>query len=128
MAGASFVPQPVALSSAQAEFNAAAMAYTAVRHVVHVYHEMRGVDPDQPLTVPFYIDSTSAISIMRNDHDNRGTRHIARRFFVVRQAVHTGDVDPTKIDTAFNLADTGTKNVEHTISTRHRRVMHNRVD
>ena len=127
VAASSFVPQPVALSSAQAEFNAAAVAVTAVKHVIHMYNELRGKHADDPLSVPLYVDSSSAITIMNNDHDNRGTRHIARRFFVVREDTLTGRSIPTKIDSSLNLSDIGTKNSDAVTISRHMSVMHDQA-
>ena len=66
------------------------MAYHATRHVLHTYNELHQQDPDRRLTIPILIDSSLAIAVMESDHDNVGTRHIARRFYIVRDAVLQG--------------------------------------
>ncbi len=109
--GASFVPAPVALSSAESEYNAAAHGVTGALHMRQLYQTLRGRDPDEPLTMPMFIDSSSAIAMSRNSRDTRQTRHIRRRYHYVRYAVANGDATPYKIPGELNPADVGTKNL-----------------
>ena len=69
--GASFVPSPVALSSAESEYNAAAHGVTGALHMRQLYQTLRGLDPDTPLTMPMFVDSQSAIAMSRNSRDTR---------------------------------------------------------
>ena len=85
------------------------------------------MDPDTPLTVPLLIDSSSAIAILQADHENVGSRHIARRFFAVRSAILEGRVHPTKILGTYNVADVGTKNLDALVVDQHRRVLQTRA-
>ena len=73
---ASFVPSPVALSSAEAEYNACAFALSSALHVSQVYNALCGNHPVSPITMGMFVDSSSAIAMMNNNKDIKRTRHI----------------------------------------------------
>ena len=60
---ASFVPNPVAMSSAEAEYNAVAHAMQRCANVRQVLQELHGNAPDAPLNVPILCDSESTLII-----------------------------------------------------------------
>ena len=124
---ASFVPNPIALSSAEAEYNACAFALTAALHVKQVYNKMNKLHPDAPLTIPMFVDSSSAIAMMNNDKDTKRTRHIQRRIHFVRQARIQGILKPYKIDGKINPSDVGTKNLPSCELVTHRTNLHVQV-
>ena len=124
---ASFDPTPIALSSAEAEYNACAFALTAAIHVKQVYNTLNGSHPDTPLTIAAFIDSSSAIAMMNNDKDTKRTRHIERRVHFVRQARIQGTFLPFKIDGKVNPSDVGTKNLPGTELRTHRPKLHVKV-
>jgi hypothetical protein len=66
---ASFVPNPIALSSAESEHNAGAFGVTAAQHVRQLFQELHGLDPDTSLSVPLVMDSSSAIAIACKSRD-----------------------------------------------------------
>jgi hypothetical protein len=107
--GASFVPTPIALSSAESEYNAGAHATTGSAHIRQIHNSFHGRDPDALLTIPMIGDSTSAIAIASNERDTRHTRHILRRIHFVRHAIADHDIAPYKVDGTLNPADVGTK-------------------
>jgi hypothetical protein len=47
-----FVPDPVALSSAEAEYQIAAFGCSGCEHTRQLFQELHGLDPDTPLTIP----------------------------------------------------------------------------
>ena len=59
---ASFMPDPVALSSAEAEYNTCRVAGTAANACDMLVQELRGNDPDLPLLLPILLDNRTAIS------------------------------------------------------------------
>ena len=124
---ASFVPTPVALSSAEAEYNACAFALTAVIHNTQIYNTLQGTDPDKQVTVPMFVDSASAVAMMANERINKRTRHIARRIHFVRQAKATGIVQPYKVDGVLNPSDIGTKNLDAPTFLKHKDLIHVQV-
>ena len=80
------IPGPVSQSSAESEYNAACTAGIALAHFRMLIHELLNKDPDivpeeSPLIV---LDSKSAMCMANNGKDNKHTRHIARRMYLVR--------------------------------------------
>ena len=122
--GGSFVPTPVALSSAEAEYNALAYSMQAVTNQRQTFQELCNNHPDAPLTIPFYCDSESALIIGENLKDTKRTRHIQRRIHYARDNIATGAFKGIKIDGKINPADTGTKNLTSDILAIHFGVMH----
>ena len=109
---ASFLPVPIAMSSAQAEYTAASTSVMAIDHVQQVVQEVLCGQPDMPLTVPLYCDSSSAIAMANSGKDTQATRHIARRIHHVRQATALNEIQLLKISGNENPADMGTKNLD----------------
>ena len=109
--GASFVPNPVAMSSAQAEYNACAFATIMGLHVVQVFNKFHNTHADSPVTMALFVDSSSAIAMMKNEKDSKQTRHIQRRVHFVRAARVDGTIQPLKIPGTENPSDIGTKNL-----------------
>ena len=52
---ASFIPTPVALSSAEAKYNALAHSFQAVTNSRQIVNELYGYDADRPLSIPFFM-------------------------------------------------------------------------
>jgi hypothetical protein len=87
---ASFVPNPIALSSS-------AFGVTAVQHVRQLFQELHGLAPNTSLSIPLVMDSSSAIAIASKSHDTRHTRHIQRRVHFVRLEFQCGNHFGVKI-------------------------------
>ena len=109
----SHVPMPVALSSAEAEYNTAAVACMATSHVRMVTNEFMRIPVDtygEPPT-KILLDSESAIAMSKNSRDSKRTRHIERRVHYVRQGQGTGMHSLEYVPADLQLADIGTKNL-----------------
>ena len=109
---ASLVPTPVAMSSAEAEYNACAVTAMAVAHSRMLISDLNGVDPDHygnPVNI--MVDSSSAKAMTENEKDTKRTRHIARRIHYVRNGQLLGAHILNYIPADLNLADPGTKNL-----------------
>ena len=81
-----YVPGPVAQSSAENKYNSSCTAGMALAHFRMLIHELLKNNPDifpeeDPLIV---LDSTSAMCMDKNGKDTKHTRHIARRMHFVR--------------------------------------------
>jgi hypothetical protein len=74
----SCVPDPVALSSAEAEYNTCCVAGTAVNACAMLVQELLGNDPDMPLGVPILLDNKSAIAMGQSFRNTKHNRHILR--------------------------------------------------
>ena len=83
----SHVPTPVALSSAEAKYNTAAVACMATSHVRMVSNDFEGIQVDAYGETPLKIllDSESAIAMSKNSRDSKRTRHINRRIHYIQQ-------------------------------------------
>jgi hypothetical protein len=125
--GASFVPDPIALSSAEAEYQVAAFGVSGCEHARQVFQEMHGLDADTALTIPIFTDSQSGIAMATSDRDTRRTRHIRRRFHYVRIQIANGAHIILKIEGPLNISDIGTKLQDFATFLRHRAVIHTEV-
>ena len=124
----SFVPTPVAMSSAEAEYNALAHAMQAIINSRQIVHELYGNRADTPLSIPFFCDSESAIIMGKNSKDTKRTRHIQRRIHFVRDNTASRAFVPYKIGGKLNPADVGTKNLNQEVLEIHAKVMHTTVE
>ena len=77
------VPTPVALSSAEAKYNTAAVACMATSHVRMISNEFEGIPVDAYREPPLKIllDSDSDIAMSNNSRDSKRTRHIKQRVY-----------------------------------------------
>jgi len=108
----SFVPNPIAASSCESETNTMTVAAMASRQTAMIYCDLVYGDQDRPFTVPMFTDSLSGMAATRNQRTTSMSRHIARRWYYIRQARQTGHIQLLHIDgDKYQLADLGTKNV-----------------
>ena len=71
-----------------------------------------GVAPSLKHPVPLYCDSTGAIAQAKEPRAHQRTKHILRRYHLVREIVDRGDIELLKIDGKKNPADPFTKAIE----------------
>jgi len=109
---ATFVPIPVAHSSAEAEYNACAFTLMDAIYVKQVWNFMNGRHSDTPLTFALFTDSKSAIAMIECDHVTKHSRHIDRRVHFIKQARMQGMFHVFKVPGEINPADVGTKNLK----------------
>ena len=107
----SCVPDPVALSSCEAEYNMACVAATCTNACAMLVQELRGNDPDLPMAVPILLDSMSAIGMGESFRDTKRTRHVLRRYHYTRWMVDSGRIILIWVPGDLQLADAGTKNL-----------------
>jgi hypothetical protein len=108
---ASFVPKIIPMSTAEAELNANAVACMAIAHVKMAWQHITTGNPDTPLTVPLFTDSTAAKAIVTNEKDSKRTRHIARRQLFCKHEVATSKISLHHIGADFQLSDCATKSL-----------------
>ena len=111
------LPDPVALSSAEAEYNQACLACMASSHLRMFLDEMEllAVDTVSP-SVSIFLDSSSAIAMGNSFRDTKHTRHILRRYHFVRTGVEANRYALLWIPTKAQLADVGTKQLSGPVS------------
>jgi len=120
----SFVPDPIAASSGEAEYNTASVAAMSVLHNRYVDLEMKNLGleimSNEEYTIPggkewkpslILLDSTAAISMAESARSTSRTRHIDRRFHYVRQGQAANRHKLSWISNVDQIADIGTKAV-----------------
>jgi Reverse transcriptase (RNA-dependent DNA polymerase) len=105
----SVIPEPVALSSAEAEYNGCALACRATAFCRMLALELRGLSPDLPVLIPIFIDNAAAQAMSLSPRDTDRTRHIARRWHYVRAQVAFRVVELIWVPTNYCIADGHTK-------------------
>jgi hypothetical protein len=106
------MPDPVALSSAEAEYNEACLACMATAHLrqfledleLHLDDEKRSKKPIQ-----VFIDNRSAVDMGASFKDTQRTRHMMRRYHYVREGIENKQHALIWITNAAQIADMGTK-------------------
>ena len=102
-------PTPVALSSAEAEYNTASLACAAINALSMLVNEMDSRDTDLPLRIPLLLDNTAAIAMGDSFKDTKHTRHILRRYHYTRAMIEQDRVELMWIGTTEQAADIATK-------------------
>ena len=64
-------------------------------------------DMDKPLVL--YCDNSGAVANSKEPRSHKRGKHIERKYHLIREIVHRGDVSVTKIGMEHNLADPFTK-------------------
>jgi hypothetical protein len=103
------LPDPVALSSAEAEYNEGCLAFMATSHLRMLLCEMEGIEESNMAATNVYFDSKSAIAMGASYRDTKHTRHIMRRYHYVREGIANNRFTSKLISTVAQLADIGTK-------------------
>ncbi len=103
------LPDPVALSSAEAEYNEGCIAFMAASHLRVLLCEFEGIVESTMTATPIYFDSKSAIAMGNSNKDTKHTRHIMRRYHYVRENITINRFSMQWISTQFQMADIGTK-------------------
>jgi len=104
------MPDPVALSSAEAEYNEGCVAFMAASHLQMLLCEFEGITDEDMAATTIYFDSKSAIAMGADYKDTKHMRHIMRRFHYVRENIASNHFTSKWISTEFQIADIGTKN------------------
>jgi hypothetical protein len=104
------LPDPVALTSAEAEYNEGCIAFMAGSHLRMLIAELEGSDEQTMAPTYIYFDSKSAVAMGASYKDTKHTRHILRRYHYVREGVNSKRFIMYWIDNSLQMADIGTKN------------------
>jgi hypothetical protein len=114
----SSVPTPVAMSTCESEYMAAARAGMAAAHAYMIYYDYQKlgtkdydfaqVTPEKPPII-IMTDNKAAVRLSINDMMKKGTRHIARRFHYVKEGTKSGIHTVQYCKAEDMLADIATK-------------------
>ena len=112
----SHLPVPVAMSSGEAEYISAVVAYMRASHLRMLIYDLKYLcsedcDGDNMEYDPakIIIDTEATISMAKCNKDTARNRHVARRFHYVRQSTALNDHKFHWISTKHRLADVLTK-------------------
>jgi hypothetical protein len=103
------MPEPVALSSAEAEYNEGCVAFMAASHLRMLLCELEGIKEASMAPTTMFFDSKSAIAMGSSYRDTKHTRHIMRRYHYVRNEIANNRFSMKWIGTEFMIGDIGTK-------------------
>jgi hypothetical protein len=99
------LPDPMALSLAEAEYNEACLVFMVTNHLRMILCELQNtVEKDMKPTI-MYLDSKSAIAMGRSCKDTKHTRHIMRRFHYMRNEIAAGRLETKWIGTEYQVVD-----------------------
>jgi hypothetical protein len=102
-------PTPVALSSAEAEYNNSCAAAVAATAMGMLLQDIRGLVTDVPLRIPLLLDNKACISMGESFSDRKHNRHIIRRYHYVRYMVKDDRIVLYWVPADVQLADPVTK-------------------
>jgi len=113
-----FVPPVVVKSSTESEINAMTVAaMNLAKYHQALCHILFG-DPEYNYTVPLITDSQSGIQATKNAKETRMTKHILKRWYLIREQVLNSCIITHHVSgDDFNIADLGTKNCSSTLPT-----------
>ena len=103
------LPEPIALSSAEAEYNEACLGCMATAHMKMLLEDLEMQELSDP--VPIIVDSKSAHDMGHSFKTTKHTRHILRRYHYVKEGQKEGHHELMWIPSEYQLADIGTKSV-----------------
>jgi Reverse transcriptase (RNA-dependent DNA polymerase) len=104
-------PVPVALSSAEAEYNNLCAAAATTAAMGMLVQSLRGLDTDAPLGIPILVDNKACISMGLSVKDSKHTRHIMRRLHYVRYMSAEGFIHLFWVPTDVQVADPTSKSL-----------------
>ena len=105
------IPDPIAMSSAEAEYNEACLGAMGGAHVKMLLEDLE-MDTLDNQKVLILVDSKSAKDMGESFKTTKRTRHILRRYHYVREGQEAGHHQLIWIPNEYQLADIGTKPVE----------------
>jgi hypothetical protein len=103
------MPDPVALSSAEAEYNEGCVAFMAASHLIMLLCELEGIEDSSMEPTTMFFDSKSAIAMESSYRDTKHKRHIMRHYHYVRNEIVANHFTMKWIGTEFMISDIGTK-------------------
>ena len=105
------MPGPIAMSSAEAEYNECCLACMATGNMHMTLNHIEGIEDGSPedLPVDILMDSKSAVDMSLTFKDTRNARHIRRHFHFVKQGTEQKWHKLVWISNQFMVADVTTK-------------------
>jgi hypothetical protein len=103
------LPDPVTLSSAEAEYNEGCLAMMATSHLWMLLAELENITDESLAPSTIYFDSKSAIAMGNNFRDTKHTRHTLRHYHYVQEGIASKRFIMHWVNTIVQIANIGTK-------------------
>ena len=95
-------------STIKAEYIAASDAAKETIWIWKFVSEL-GVVPSIESVVPLFCDNNGAIALAKETRSHQKSKHIERRYYIIRELVKNGDLLMQKVASTDNIADPLTK-------------------
>ena len=82
-----------------------------------------GVVPSSEEPISQYCDNNGAIAQAKEPRSHQKSKHVLRRFHLIREIITGGDVVVERVPSEDNIADPLTKPLSHFVFERHRGLM-----
>ena len=106
-------------STAEAEYIAASEAAKEAVWMRKFVSEL-GVVPSVEEPIVLYCDNNAAIAQAKEPRSHKNSKHVLRRFHLIREIVERGDVNVERVDTHNNVANPLTKPLSQSHFDRHK--------
>ena len=108
----------IADSTMEAEYVAAS---EAAKEAVWFRNFLLDLDilPQIPKAITVYCDNAGAVANAKEPRSHKATKHIERKYHIIREIVLRGDVQVEKVPTEDNLADPFTKSLPQKVFDKH---------
>ena len=105
-------------STMEAEYIAVSEAAKEIVWLKKFYSDL-GVIPEMDKPLVLFCDNTRAIANSKEPRSHKRSKHIERKYHIIREYVARGDVKVMKIATEENLADSFTKTLPEATFDKH---------
>ena len=105
-------------STTEAEYIAASEASKEAVWIRRFIEEL-GISPTSSNPMDLYCDSNGAIALAKEPRSHQKTKHILRKYHLIREFIERGDVKMCKVATELNTADPLTKALSQPKHERH---------
>ncbi|KAL8064717.1 hypothetical protein ABFX02_01G109450 [Erythranthe guttata] len=109
-------------STTEAEYIAASEAAKEGTWIRKFIQEL-GVIPDASDPVPLYCDNTGAVAQAKEPRSHQKSKHILRKYHVIREIIDRGEVKVERVTSEENVADPFTKPLPRSVHEKHRESM-----
>jgi hypothetical protein len=104
------LPDPVALSSAEAEYNEGCIAFMVASHLQMFLAELEGIEESELPPTAMFFESKSARAMGESYKETKHTRHIMCRCHYVHDGISSNMFSMNWLRTGIQFADIGAKN------------------
>lgn len=102
------VEATISLNTAESELGATTDTAKTIRWIRHILRGL-GILKDKMAPTPLFIDNVAAQIVSKATGTTRRLRHVEVARFAIQEWQQNGEIDTTRVDTAYNMADIASK-------------------